>query len=137
MQQIDYVFVVFGGACAYHDDDMNKVLWMAQAAGAAAPPLLTQHGEFRVDTDASAALHRSLLYRCASSLQRRHSWLHTGICRLSYYRFASLRQGVAPLAGVLPPFRSRVRGVQVSVLSGGSTGCEDVRSGRKTYNCSM
>ncbi len=63
--QIDYVLVVFGGACAYADDDMNKALWMAQAAGAAAPQLLTDHGEFRVDSEASAGLQRSLLYRCA------------------------------------------------------------------------
>ena len=61
--QIDYVVVVFGGAAGYPDDDLNKILWMAQAAGAAAPPLLTDHGEFRVDNDANPALYRSLLYR--------------------------------------------------------------------------
>jgi hypothetical protein len=48
---------------------MNKALWMAQAAGAAAPRFLTDHGEFRIDSDASPALFRSLLYRPAFSSQ--------------------------------------------------------------------
>ena len=73
---------------------MNKALWMAQAAGAAAPPLLTDHGEFRVDSDASPALFRSLLYRCATTLSLSCAFhADDALCRLSYYRFASLRQG--------------------------------------------
>jgi hypothetical protein len=75
---------------------MNKALWMAQAAGAAAPPLLTDHGEFRVDSDASPALFRSLLYRSATppSLSCTCTFhADAALCRLSYYRFASLRQG--------------------------------------------
>jgi hypothetical protein len=93
-RQIDYVVVVFGGAAAYVDDDMNKLLWMAQAAGAAAPPLLTEHGEFRVDADASAALHRCLLYRCPGHESRQTLCCAQMMCRLSYHRFGSLRQGL-------------------------------------------
>jgi hypothetical protein len=133
-RQIDYVVVVFGGAAAYFDDDMNKLLWMAQAAGAAAPQLLTDHGEFRVDTDGSAALHRCLLYRCPSH-ESRALCCAQKMCRLSYHRFGSLRQGV--------PARVRAQHlltlclVQDNALLGDSTVCEGLRSGRKTSSWSM
>jgi hypothetical protein len=89
---------------------MNKALWMAQAAGAAAPPLLTDHGEFRVDSDASPALFRSLLYRSAATPSLSCSFhADAALCRLSYYRFASLRQGAVLVFWLGLGLRFRVR----------------------------
>lgn len=134
-RQIDYVVVVFGGAAAYVDDDMNKLLWMAQAAGAAAPPLLTEHGEFRVDADASAALHRCLLYRCPGHESRQTLCCAQMMCRLSYHRFGSLRQGLPAPASAQQLLTLCL--VQDNALSGDSTVCEGLRLGRKTSSWSM
>jgi dolichyl-diphosphooligosaccharide--protein glycosyltransferase len=64
------VLVVFGGPTGYAGDDLNKLVWMARAAGAAAvgeAALLGPLGLVHVDAAAPPALTRSVLFRASYS----------------------------------------------------------------------
>jgi hypothetical protein len=128
---------------------MNKLLWMAQAAGASAPPLLTDHGEFRVDSDASAALQRSLLYRCshspnthqALSCQNQHSVeTFSGFRTFGSLLCVKVCLSSKCLLSVDCPalaFCAHAEGAsQENELLAGSIACARLKLARKTFNCS-
>jgi hypothetical protein len=140
IHQIDYVFVVFGGAAAYPDDDMNKILWMAQAAGDAAPRLLTDHGEFRIDSDASLALHRSLLYRC--SARAGGCAIGVSLCIQAFLlplRRFSPRYALLQMVGICLLSRRVASSLllQGNARLGVMTACERQRLGKKTFSFCM
>ncbi|PFH50957.1 glycosyltransferase family 66 protein [Amanita thiersii Skay4041] len=78
---VDYVLVIFGGLIGYSGDDINKFLWMVRIAQGVwpeeiqEPNYFTQHGEYRVDAQASPAMKNSLMYK------------------MSYYRYPELFGG--------------------------------------------
>ncbi|KAH0836799.1 glycosyltransferase family 66 protein [Lanmaoa asiatica] len=89
---VSYVLVIFGGLIGYSGDDINKFLWMIRIAQGVWPneiqePNYFNHGEYRVDDQASPAMKESLMYK------------------MSYYRFAELFGGQQPV--------DRVRGQHV------------------------
>lgn len=84
---VDYVLVIFGGVIGYSGDDINKFLWMVRIAEGEHPKdiresdYFTEQGEFRVDSEGSATLLNSLMYK------------------LSYYRFGELKLDYRSPAG--------------------------------------
>lgn len=44
--EVDYIFVVTGGATGFQDDDMSKLIWMIRIAGKIWPEI-TEHNYFR------------------------------------------------------------------------------------------
>ena len=65
---VDYILVVFGGLLGYSGDDINKFLWMVRIAEGIWPEevkerdFFTARGEYKVDSEASAAMKNSLMY---------------------------------------------------------------------------
>lgn len=67
---VDYVLVIFGGMSGYSSDDINKFLWMIRIGGSTPEgehikesDYYSSTGEYKVDKDASKAMHNSLMYK--------------------------------------------------------------------------
>jgi len=67
---VDYVLVIFGGMSGYSSDDINKFLWMIRIGGSTPEgahikesDYYSSSGEYKVDKDASSAMHNSLMYK--------------------------------------------------------------------------
>ncbi|SCU93706.1 LADA_0G04500g1_1 [Lachancea dasiensis] len=90
---VDYVLVIFGGLIGFSGDDINKFLWMVRISEGIWPDEIkereyfTPSGEYRMDALASQTMKDSLMYK------------------LSYYRFASLFNGIEGM--------DRVRGQKI------------------------
>lgn len=88
---VEYVFVVFGGAIGYPSDDINKFLWMVRIGGGTYPEIKEEdylnNGDYRVDAQGSKTMLNSLMYK------------------LSYYGYADYSQMTTGQRGM-----DRVRG---------------------------
>lgn len=66
---VDYVLVIFGGVLGFGGDDINKFLWMIRIAEGIWPEevkerdFFVNQGEFRVDSQASQTMKKSLMYK--------------------------------------------------------------------------
>ena len=66
---VNYVLVIFGGVLGFGGDDINKFLWMIRIAEGIWPEevkerdFFVNQGEFRVDSQASQTMKKSLMYK--------------------------------------------------------------------------
>jgi len=66
---VDYVLIIFGGVLGFGGDDINKFLWMIRIAEGIWPEevkerdFFVNQGEFRVDSQASETMKKSLMYK--------------------------------------------------------------------------
>eukprot|EP00918_Siedleckia_nematoides_P064009 GHVU01139241.1.p1 GENE.GHVU01139241.1~~GHVU01139241.1.p1 ORF type:complete len:537 (+),score=100.60 GHVU01139241.1:274-1884(+) len=76
---VDYVFVVFGGAVGYGSDDINKFLWMVRIAEGVYPEIrqsdYLNDGRYGAGNDASEVMKQSIMHK------------------MSYHRFSELTGG--------------------------------------------